>query len=150
MKLIKNKLNDVILLGTNNNDSQIIIDGDFIIIGDIKIYGLSNYDIIEDNNIMLPNPFIVGYQTYVDGTFILNQNYLKWNNDIKECINMVYTEYLNKSNDMSYSESERSEFLQYSNSLIPYIHSEFIGPEFIFKEPPDEDFFWSPSCFYSI
>lgn len=146
MKILTKKSTDIVIFGTNNNNAQVIIDGNYITIDSIRIYGLTEYNLIEDNNVQLPNPFFVGYQTYSAGTFQFTQGYLDWNPKAHDCISSVKTEYIDKSNNQSYTPEQRQSFLNYANSLTPIISSTYIQPGLQVPIPPDQDYYWQPNC----
>jgi len=146
MKILRKKDTNIVIFGTNNNSAQIVIDGPYITIDSVRIYGLTDYDIIEDSNIQLPVPFFVGYQTFVGGVFEFTPNYLTWNSKVFPCVKSVQDEYVAKSNDPSYSQQERDSFLEYAVSLNPIFNVPYIDPGFEVPFPPDEDIFWQPSC----
>lgn len=146
MKILRKKETNIVIFGTNNNNAQIVIDGPYITIDSVRIYGLTDYDIIEDNSIQLPNPFFVGYQTFVDGVFEFTPNYLAWNTKAFPCIKSVQDEYVAKSKDPVYSQQERDSFAEYASSLDPIFNITYIDPGFQVPIPPDEDYVWQPAC----
>jgi len=149
MKIIFRKSNNIVIWGTDNNSTQAeLVDGNFIVDGQVVARGVNadNFELVEDLNSSLCTPFFVGYASYVDGYLAPTEEYYSWNGKQKTCIQEVRLEYYLKSQDTQYTDEERQAFVDYYTLLDELNQTEFLDPTFSYPVPPDETFPYIPSC----
>jgi len=149
MRILVRKRDNMVIYGTNDNSVSITVSESKLTIGSfvVKGYTPEDFDIIEDDSATLIDPFFSGYVQYIEGEMSLTSEYADYNSRVKSCMGTVVQEYLDKSNDESYSSEERADFLQYSQDLDAYLQSTtHVPPSYTFDTPPGEIFPWQPSC----
>jgi hypothetical protein len=148
MKIIVRKSDNVVIYGTNNNDTTIeVVDNNLIIDGQVIATDVTedNFELVSDPTINLISPFFVGYVAWI-GTFTYTEQYQLFNVKTHNCLQEVRSAYYLKSQDPNYSVEERTAFKEYEESLEPLINTTYLEPTFLYPCPPDEIFPYYPSC----
>lgn len=148
MKIIVRKSDNVVIYGTNDNNTTIeVIDNNLVINGDVIATNVNegDYDLVTAEDENLPTPFYVGYTTYSSG-FSWSSEYSTWNLKTHDCLKTLESQYIAKSEDTSYSEAERIAFLSYVDECILAWETTYLPPTFEYPCPPDELFPFYPSC----
>lgn len=148
MKIIIRKSDSVVIWGTDDNETIVeLIDNNFVVNGQIVATDVddSKYTLIEDINVVLIDPFFVGYVTY-NNEFQYTPEYIAWNNKTHNCLLQLTLEYDEKSEDIFYTDEERIAFAEYVQTLSYITLNEYIQPEFSYPTPPDEEFPFTPIC----
>jgi hypothetical protein len=148
MKIIVRKSDNVIIYGTNDNDTIIeVVDGNLLIDGQVIATDVKqeDYDLIESPLMNLIEPFFVGYILWDDG-FFYTQEYIDFNINAHRCLLQIQDVYYAKSTDPEYTPEERQSFADYCESLGVYITQTYLEPTFMYPCPPDEIFPYYPPC----
>lgn len=150
MKIIVRKSDNVVIYGTDDNNTTIeVVDNNLVINGDVIATNVneSDYDLVTAEDEQLPTPFYVGYTTYIYSSgFSWSADYSSWNLKTHDCLKTLESQYSAKSEDPSYSPEERSAFLDYVVQCIAAWNVIYIPPTFEYPCPPDETFPFYPSC----
>jgi hypothetical protein len=148
MKIIVRKADNVVIYGTNNNDTTIeVIDNNLIIDGQVIATDVTedNFELVSDPMINLISPFFVGYVAWI-GTFAYTEQYQLFNVKTHSCLQEVRGIYYLKSQDPQYTEEERQSFVEYYTILDGFINISHLEPTFLYPCPPDEIFPYYPPC----
>jgi hypothetical protein len=148
MKIIVRKADNVVIYGTNNNDTTIeVIDNNLVIDGQITATDVSesNFELVLEPAINLINPFFVGYVAWI-GAFVYTEQYQLFNVKTHNCLQEVRGIYYLKSQDPQYTEEERQSFVDYYTLLDDTINIAYLDPTFSYPVPPDEIFPYYPPC----
>jgi hypothetical protein len=148
MKIIVRKSDNVVIYGTNNNDTSIeVIDNNLIIDGQIIATDVTedNFELVSDPNIDLIDPFFVGYVAWI-GIFAYTEEYGKFNAKTHICLQEIRETYYLKSIDPKYTTEERESFVEYYTLLDEYVNTTYLDPTFSYPCPPDEVFPYYPPC----
>lgn len=151
MQIIVRNIDNVIIWGTDDPNVTVIHNnGNLIISGEVvaRSVNANNYYLVSLPNEVLPTPFYVGYQKWIDETFWFTEGYLRWLSNTRNCINAVKTEYIDKSLDLSYDPEMRLAFEGYAYELSLVEGQQYIEPSWNFPTPPDETSPYYPPCSY--
>lgn len=139
MKIITRNTENIVIWGTDNNETTIeIIDTNFVVDGIIVARNVqeNNYVVIEKPELQLPTPFYPGFVKYEDETFSYTEQYLNFNQKVHSCIEQVYNLYLES-------------FPEYAEVLYSTMQQVFIEPSYQIPCPPDQEYPWYPSCWFN-
>lgn len=149
MKIIVRTSDNVVIYGTNDNTTTIEVVNNNLLINGVVIatnVNESEYDLIEDYNQSLIEPFYVGSVVYYTGTFAYSTEFQLFLEKTHNCLSEVRDIYYLKSQDPQYSPEEKQSFIDYYTELDSINNIAILPPTFEYPTPPDEMFPYYPSC----